>query len=106
VGAKDRQARLRREYAAWYPTIGVTAWMRAQSAANAVTRQLMEGEPPWAPRWALGQRVLDDRHFVFRGGVDRAATERTRAGDISATRPRGIAPPRPSHPHLVQGDVT
>jgi len=27
--------------------------------------------------------VLDDRHFLFRGGADRDATLRTRAGDHS-----------------------
>jgi hypothetical protein len=76
VGAR-RQARLRREYAPWYPLIGVTAWMPAQSAANAVRRQLVDGEPPWAPKWELGRRVLDERHLLFRGGADRDATQRS-----------------------------
>jgi hypothetical protein len=71
VGA--RQARLRNEYAAWYPTIPVAIWLPAKTVARIVTRQLVEGGPAWAlaPRWALGPRVLDSRHFIFRGGVER-----------------------------------
>ena len=112
VGAR-RQARLRREYAPWYPLIGVTAWMPAQSAANAVRRQLVDGEPPWAPKWELGRRVLDDRHFLFRGGADRDATQRTRSGDTATTHGHPVQavvphphPPHATPPNLAQPDVT
>lgn len=110
MGAERRQARLRREYAPWYPLIGVTAWMPAQSAANAVRRQLVDGEPTWAPKWALGPRVLDDRHFLFRGGANRDVTQRTRSGDTAITqRGQPTAAPRPplhrTPPNPAEPDV-
>ena len=70
-----RQARLRTEYAAWYPSIAVNIWIRASTVARAVARQLLENRQgqPWdlGPRWAVGNRILDDRHFTFRGGFER-----------------------------------
>ena len=36
--------------------------------ARKVAGQLLKGEPEWAPRWELGQRLLDRNHFEFRGG--------------------------------------
>jgi hypothetical protein len=85
-----RQARLRNEYAAWYPTIAVITWTPAATVARAVARQLLQGEPPWAlgPRWAVGPRLLDDRHFEFRGGSeDRLPTSRTRREDQAEAEP-------------------
>jgi hypothetical protein len=76
-----RQVRIRSEYAPWYPTISVAVWLPAQLVARKVARQLMEGEPPWAPRWAVGPRLLDEQHFTFRRGVERGARGRTRLGD-------------------------
>lgn len=79
-----RQARVRREYAAWYPTLSVSTWTPAKTVARTVARQLLEGEPHWAqgPRWEPGPRILDDRHFDFHGGAEgRAPTARTRRGD-------------------------
>ena len=79
-----RQARVRSEYAAWYPTIPVSTWAPAKTVARAVARQLFGGEPQWAlgPRWPPGPRLLDDRHFEFRGGAEgQAATARTRRAD-------------------------
>ena len=76
-----RQVRLRPEYAPWYPTISVSTWLPAQGVARKVARQLLEGEPRWAPRWAVGPRVLDERHFTFRRGEERDASGRTRLGD-------------------------
>jgi hypothetical protein len=49
--------------------------------ARKVARQLLQGEPRWAPRWAVGPRVLDEQHFTFRRGVERDVTLRTRSGD-------------------------
>ena len=68
--AGRREARLRPEYAAWYPTLSVVQWLTASTVARSVTRQLMEGEPKGAglPRWERGARILDDRHFMFRRG--------------------------------------
>jgi len=88
-----RQARLRREYAAWYPTLPVLTWVPAPTVARAVARQLLEGEPHWAqaPRWEPGPRILDDRHFEFRGGAEARGPElRTRRGDpLDAENPHG-----------------
>jgi hypothetical protein len=86
-----RQARLRNEYAAWYPTIAVSIWTPAVTVARAVARQLLHGEPAWAlgPRWSVGPRLLDDRHFEFRGGSeDRLPTARTRREDPANAEPQ------------------
>jgi len=86
-----RQARLRNEYAAWYPTLACHVWIPAKTVARAVTRQLLDSGPLSAacPRWAMGARILDDRHFTFRGGVERADCHpRTRAGDQNGVRGR------------------
>src|SRR5690348_2695673 len=65
-----RDARLRPEYAGWYPGIQIPLWLPAKAVGRAVTRQLLEGEPHHLrpPRWEPGLRILDDRHFEFRGG--------------------------------------
>ena len=77
-----RRARLRPEFAAWYPAISVAQWIPAATVARAVERQLCGGEPSWAPRWEPGARLLDDRHFLFRGGEAREAPyTSTRRGD-------------------------
>jgi len=100
-----RQARLRNEYAAWYPSIAVNIWIRASTVARAVARQLLEerqGEP-WdlGPRWAVGERILDDRHFVFRGGLERTPDDARRhpadggAGPARRSRPEAPARVRP-----------
>jgi hypothetical protein len=83
VGA--RQARLRREYAGWYPSLSVANWITASTVARAVTRQLLDVDLDAArgPRWEPGSRILDARHFEFRGGTDplRSASQRTRRAD-------------------------
>jgi hypothetical protein len=55
----------------------VATWLPAKMIARKVARQLLKGEP----RWEVGRRLLDERHFAFRGGPERSATLRTRAGD-------------------------
>jgi len=95
VAGQIRQARIRAEYAAWYPTIQVATWLPARSVARAVERQLV-GEPSqWSlgPRWLPGPRLLDDRHFRFRGGAQRDPVTRSRREDVEATEPA----PRPSN---------
>ncbi|HKT59006.1 MAG TPA: hypothetical protein VJQ46_03085 [Gemmatimonadales bacterium] len=78
-----RQARVRAEYAPWYPTIQVATWLPARSVARAVERQLLGETSRWSlgPRWLPGPRLLDDRHFYFRGGSERDPTARSRKGD-------------------------
>jgi hypothetical protein len=97
VGAMVRKARLRSEYASWYPDISVTTWYPVATLVRKVTRQLVhgEGDPRSSPRWAVGGRTLDDRHFEFRGGVERDARWRTRAGDTTVW-PAAARQPRPS----------
>jgi len=104
VAGQIRQARIRAEYAAWYPTIQVATWLPARSVARAVERQLL-GEPsPYSlgPRWVPGPRLLDDRHFFFRGGNSRNSATRSRREDPSSAGPDGTRPrsgdeePRPT----------
>lgn len=83
VEATLRQARLKSEYASWYPSLSVTRWYPVATLVPMVTHQLVHGDPGSSPRWAPGNRPLDDRHFEFRGGVERDAAWRTRAGDTS-----------------------
>jgi hypothetical protein len=59
-----RLARLRPEYADWYPSIIIRTWQEASLVAEAVQRQLATGSPAWVP----GSRVLSDAHFEFQGG--------------------------------------
>jgi hypothetical protein len=74
----------------------VNTWLPASTVARAVARQLLEGEPRFAPRWAPGSRILDDLHFMFRRGIERGAELRTRRGDRRESDPdaRGSAPAR------------
>jgi hypothetical protein len=60
----SRQARLREEYATWYPGIPPGRWHLAESVRRIVLRQLRHGSPSWAP----GPRILSDCHFEFQGG--------------------------------------
>lgn len=83
-----RQARLRNEYAAWYPLIPVNVWVPARSVARTVAHQLVGDREDhcWtlAPRWAVGPRILDNRHFTFRGGEQRTSDTRIRPQDVLA----------------------
>ena len=74
-----RQARLRGEYAGWYPSIPPGTWQHAETVRHIVLRQLRHGSPSWAP----GLRALPDRHFEFQG----ASTVETRqASDVERRR--------------------
>ena len=82
MGARSRQARLRPEYASRYPKIAVATWYPVLTAVRKVKRQqLLGGGPRSSPR--SSRRILNDRHFEFRGGVERDASYRTRAGDTT-----------------------
>jgi hypothetical protein len=81
-GKNEREVRLRPEYAAWYPAISVAIWIPAPTVARAVARQLVGPEPSRGPRWAPGARLLDEHHFLFRGGASRDGPHPlTRRGD-------------------------
>ena len=97
MGAKSRQAKLRSEYASWYPKIAVDTWYPVLTVLRKVKRQLVRGDPRLSPR--SSGRILDDRQFEFRGGVQRDASLRTRAGD-TAVWPAAIDQ---SHPSVIPG---
>jgi hypothetical protein len=84
VEAKSREARLREEFASGYPDLSATRWYPVATLVRLVAHQLVHGDTGSgsSPRLS-GSRPLDDRHFEFRGGVERDATWRTRAGDTS-----------------------
>jgi hypothetical protein len=99
VEGSPREARLRSEYASWYPSLSVTRWYRVSTLVRMVAGQLVRGEAGSSPRWAPGSRTLDDAHFEFRGGVERDTGWRTRVGDTTVW-PAGVDPhhgPRPGH---------
>ena len=59
-----RKARLRPEYAEWYPQLVAGEWHDAGWAAEKVLQQHRAHSPPWS----LGRRVLSEAHFEFEGG--------------------------------------
>lgn len=73
-----REARLRPEYGHLYPGLAAGEWVPASDlGARMLLGQLSSGTRP-----RLGERLLPDLHFEFRGGPNRVSrTERTRAGD-------------------------
>ena len=74
-----REARLRPEFATLYPGIPVDTWLPAADlGATLLMHHLRAPAPP-----ELGNRLLDESHFEFRGGASRGkgAAERTRRGE-------------------------
>jgi hypothetical protein len=65
-----RLARLRREHAQMYPGLDPGVWYPAGSVAEYFVAWLVRHPGPEARQRA---RVLDSRHFEFRGGVPRDA---------------------------------
>lgn len=62
-----REARLRPEFAHLYPELPAGQWMPAsQVGASILMSQLRSERAP-----SLGERLLDDAHFEFRGGISR-----------------------------------
>ncbi len=77
-----REARLRPEAAPLYPQIPAGVWLPATDVgAKLLLWQLKAPRPV-----ALGERLLDEQHFEFRGGLRRgmAGGFRTRAGEDGA----------------------
>lgn len=74
-----REARLRPEFAHLYPELVAGQWMPAsQIGATILLAQLRSERAP-----SLGERLLEEAHFEFRGGMSRAPTGdyRTRVSD-------------------------
>jgi hypothetical protein len=82
VGDKSemREARLRPEFAAWYPGLEPGAW---QDAAVLAEQVLSEHLLRPIPGYMLSDRVLVKEHFDFRGGDSggRPRIARTRRTD-------------------------
>ncbi len=74
-----REAKLRSEFAAFYPGVPPGIWLPAADlGATLLMQHLRAPAPP-----ELGNRLLDESHFEFRGGASRGAgaTDRTRRGE-------------------------
>lgn len=73
-----REARLRPAFAHLYPELPAGQWMPAsQIGATILMSQLKSERAP-----SLGERLLDDAHFEFRGGIAREADGlKTRSND-------------------------
>jgi hypothetical protein len=75
---RHREAKLRPEFARLYPALPANEWHPAAAVRCVVVNQSRYGYP----RRPLPPRVLDEKHFVFRGTstVDRAPGEDRRVG--------------------------
>ncbi len=74
-----REARLRPEFAHLYPELAAGQWLSASVVgATILMSQLRSSRPP-----SLGDRLLPDEHFEFRGGPAREFERalRTRFGE-------------------------
>ena len=78
-GGMTREARLRPEYAHMYPGVPAGVWMPAADMGAALLMAHLQLSV--VPR--LGNRLLDEMHFEFRGGGNRGhlSGERTRSGE-------------------------
>src|SRR5689334_22021691 len=85
-----REARVRPEFALWYPGFRPDVWYPAGAVRMAVTMQLHTG----SPRWAAAGRVPTNDHFEFRGGEPaRRVGARTRDDDPAPARSARRRPP-------------
>lgn len=77
-----REARLRPEHAATYPGVPAGEWLPAATLARQILTGLVsrEGQPP-----QINARLMNDRHFEFRGGETTARPKRnSRAFDTAS----------------------
>ena len=80
-----REARLRPEVAHLYPGLPAGVWI----PATEIGAKLLMLHLRTSPAPSLGPRLLDERHFEFRGGISRGAETplRTRYGDDGGVPP-------------------
>ncbi len=80
-----REARLHPEFRHLYPGIPSGVWLPAADLGAALLMNHLRAPTP--PE--LGNRLLDETHFDFRGGNQRGAGTplRTRHGDAAASPP-------------------
>jgi hypothetical protein len=83
TAGRAREARLRPEYSHLYPGVPAGVWMPAADMGAALLMAHLQLSV--LPR--LGNRLLDEHHFEFRGGQARGpeTTERTRSGEEDAS---------------------
>jgi len=77
-----REARLRPEYGYLYPELPAGSWLPAsQVGATILMSQLRSTRP-----LKLGERLLPEEHFEFRGGAERGfhTALRTRHGETES----------------------
>lgn len=89
-----REARLRPEYTALYPTVTPSVWQPAARVAERLLLYLLR-HPAVVER--LPDRLLNDQHFEFRGGSSGDAERRTRrlqVGRGARAEPERLLPPR------------
>jgi hypothetical protein len=79
-----REARLRAEFADLYPTLSPGEWQPAARVAEVVLARLLLLEISEAP---LRDRVLDERHFEFRGETPDTSPRRPPDSRASDTAP-------------------
>ena len=76
-----REARLRPAYAHLYPELRADEWMAATEVGATILMSQLRSQRPLS----LGECLLPDEHFEFRGGADRGvAAFRTRRTDPHA----------------------
>ncbi|MGH7508844.1 MAG: hypothetical protein ACREMZ_05195 [Gemmatimonadales bacterium] len=74
-----REARLRPEYADLYPALEAGVWLPATAVGQKLLLwHLAKSVTP------TGERLMDDEHFEFRGGLPHGARDgaRTRVSDL------------------------
>ncbi len=77
-----REARLKPEYAALYPHVAAGVWLLATHVAE--TLAALARKDPDAD---VLRRVLDERHFEFRGGPPTGSPHIVRDREMRASRP-------------------
>ncbi|MEP6574158.1 MAG: hypothetical protein ABJD11_15770 [Gemmatimonadota bacterium] len=79
MGFAAREARLRPQFARLYPSLRAGQW---ELAAEIGSRILMWQLQQFGPV-ALGERLLPESHFEFRGGEPRPAEEAPRKSRVT-----------------------
>ena len=81
-----REARLRPEFAHLYPPVAASTWIPAAE----VGARMLFWHLQLTGTVRLGDRLLDESHFEFRGGWSRGTTSdlRTRVSDENPCDPR------------------
>ena len=77
-----REARLKPEFAGLYPDVAAGVWLLAAHVAETLANLARKD-----PEGDLLRRVLDERHFEFRGGPPSGAPHLVRDRDMRAAQP-------------------